>query len=186
MKGEAPTTAQHEKWANGFEQYLREGVAPSRDLVGVFAKFKAWLLDIYQTIKALGDPITPDIRGVFDRLLSAPESHTVIAPESERGRTLADFHEADAAETPVSEAEAAADSGRSEPVAGGGGVGVQPGEERSRAAAERASGAGAATGRSDVAEPSKSGRPDPLPAAIFGPDDTGGERRRAGREVGEG
>src|SRR5271167_5031137 len=71
------------------------------------------------------------------------------------------------------------DSGESEPVAGGGGVGVQLGEERpggSRAAAEgRALGAKPGTGRSDddVAEPSKSGRPDPIPATVFGPDDTG-------------
>src|SRR5271170_3819896 len=64
------------------------------------------------------------------------------------------------------------DSGRSEPVAGSGGVGVQHSEERpsgSGDATERATGAGAksATGRSDAAEPSKSPRPDPLPATVF-------------------
>ena len=42
-----------------------------KELVGVFAKFKSWLLDIYQTIKALGKPITPDIRGVSAILILA-------------------------------------------------------------------------------------------------------------------
>ena len=48
---------------------MREGVAPSSGLARVFAQFRDWLLSIYQSIKGLGAEITPEIRGVFDRML---------------------------------------------------------------------------------------------------------------------
>ena len=56
-KPEGITTRQHEKFARGFEQYLREGVAPSPQLASVFAKFRDWLLRIYQNLRGLGDEI---------------------------------------------------------------------------------------------------------------------------------
>lgn len=68
----------HERWARGFERYLMEGVAPSKDLATIFAKFKAWLTKIYQSVTRLKAPITDDIRGVFDRLLSPALTRTVI------------------------------------------------------------------------------------------------------------
>jgi hypothetical protein len=105
--GEIPTKG-HEKFARGFEQYLREGVAPSPGLAGVFQRFKTWLMNIYQTLKGLGSPITPEISGVFDRMLAAEKQPTVIAPErTGGGPSLADIHEADAAETEPHEADAA-------------------------------------------------------------------------------
>lgn len=100
-------TRHHEKFARGFEQYMREGTAPSPELAGVFAKFKQWLLQIYQTIKGLGKPINEDIRGVFDRMLAEKPQRTVMAPEVPRGPTLADVHEADAVHTEPHEADAA-------------------------------------------------------------------------------
>jgi hypothetical protein len=101
---------QHEKFARGFEQYLREGVAPSPQLANVFARFKQWLLSIYQTLKGLGAPINDEIRGVFDRMLSTEPQKTVIAPEQAQRPTLQDIHEADAGEMHVhpEHAEAAA------------------------------------------------------------------------------
>jgi hypothetical protein len=74
----------------------------------LFAKFKQWLLNIYQTIKGLGQPINEDIRGVFDRMLVAEPQRTVIAPERPGGPSLADIHEADANLTEPHEAAAAA------------------------------------------------------------------------------
>jgi len=97
-------TAQHEKFARGFEQYMREGVAPSSALARVFAQFKSWLTSIYQTIKGLGAPISDDIRGVFDRLLAEEPQRTVVAPEREANVSLAAIHAADAAEAHPSEA----------------------------------------------------------------------------------
>ncbi len=90
-------TKHHEKFARGFEQYLREGHAPSPELASVFARFKQWLMNIYQTIKGLGKEISPDIRAVFDRMLTTESQRTVIAPERPLSRSLADIHEADAA-----------------------------------------------------------------------------------------
>ena len=106
--GEPIKTASHEKFARGFEQYLREGVAPSKGLAGVFAKFKNWLTTIYQTLKGLGAPINDDIRGVFDRMLTEEPERTVIAPEQPASSSLADIHEADAAHVDPQEAEPAA------------------------------------------------------------------------------
>jgi hypothetical protein len=102
-------TKQHEKFARGFEQYLREGVAPSPELATVFGKFRDWLLRIYQTLRGLGSEITPEIRGVFDRLLASEPQRTVIAPERIASPTLADVHETDAATTEPHEAEPAMD-----------------------------------------------------------------------------
>jgi hypothetical protein len=91
----------HEKFARGFEQYLREGHAPSTELKAVFERFRQWLWHIYDTVKKayeqLGEPISDDIKRVFDRMLSTEPQRTVIAPERDLPRSLADIHEADAA-----------------------------------------------------------------------------------------
>lgn len=90
----------HEKFARGFEQYLREGHAPSTELKSVFERFRQWLWHIYDTVKKayeqLGEPISDDIKRVFDRLLTAEPQRTVIAPERDLPRSLADIHAADA------------------------------------------------------------------------------------------
>ncbi len=82
---------EHEQWAQGFEQYLREGKAPSPELTGAFQHFKAWLVRIYETIKGLGTPISDDIRGVMDRMLSseaAAKFDLTALSEAERKRLL--------------------------------------------------------------------------------------------------
>jgi hypothetical protein len=102
-------TKAHEKFARGFEQYLREGIAPSQQLAGVFAKVKQWMMNIYQTIKGLGAPINDEIKGVFDRMLAEQPQRTVIAPEIAKRPDLQDIHESDAVLTEPHEAERAAD-----------------------------------------------------------------------------
>lgn len=69
-KAEDIGVAQHEQWAQGFEQYLREGRAPSNTLARAFDSFKRWLTDLYRTVTGLGRPITDDIRAVMDRMLA--------------------------------------------------------------------------------------------------------------------
>ncbi len=69
--GGSLTAEQHERFATGFEQYLRAGEAPAPELAGVFAQLKDWLTRIYRSVTGLGAPISPDIRAVFDRLLTA-------------------------------------------------------------------------------------------------------------------
>lgn len=101
--------AQHEKFARGFERYLMEGQAPSSRLAQVFEKFKEWLTSIYQSVARLRAPITDDIRGVYDRLLSTPSREPVIVAERPGSRTWAEDAMASVRETPAAEAAAKAD-----------------------------------------------------------------------------
>ncbi|MCG9052344.1 hypothetical protein LH447_04395 [Laribacter hongkongensis] len=65
---------QHEQWARGFEQYLKEGKAPSAELQGVFARFKAWLRLLYGRLRGdLNVTLSDEVRGVYDRLLATDE-----------------------------------------------------------------------------------------------------------------
>lgn len=107
---ERPTKRQHERWARWTEQYFREGVAPSPALARVFAQFKQWLTQIYQSIRGLGAPINEDIRQVFDRMLAEEPNRTVIAPDQlERGPTLHDIHETEAEDVTPEQAGPVAD-----------------------------------------------------------------------------
>jgi hypothetical protein len=84
--GEALTTEQHEKWARANEQYLREGIAPSEGLRGVFQRFAVWLSTIYKRASDLGVELSDDIRGVFDRMYASEEG--VNRAEKESGPHL--------------------------------------------------------------------------------------------------
>jgi hypothetical protein len=86
-------SAKNERWANSFEQYVREGVAPSKELAGTFGKLKNWMLSVYQTLKGLGKPISPEIRGVFDRMLAGEPGRVSIAPEEIREPQMHEIHE---------------------------------------------------------------------------------------------
>lgn len=86
-KGTLKYVREHEKFARSFERYLMEGVAPSKELAGVFAKFKKWLTDIYLTVQKLRAPITPEIRAVFDRMLATDPQRVVIASEFEKPKS---------------------------------------------------------------------------------------------------
>lgn len=67
-----------EKFARGFERYLREGVAPNKELETIFSRYKAALTKVYGAIKgtAIDVNISPEMRGVFDRLLTPAETNT--------------------------------------------------------------------------------------------------------------
>ena len=67
------TDKQHEQFARGFEQYLREGVAPSSALARAFEAFKAWLKAIYRSLLGLGKAIPDEIRAVMDRMIATDE-----------------------------------------------------------------------------------------------------------------
>ena len=69
--GEIPTGA-HEKFARGFEAYLREGKPPTPALESPFAAFKRWLVALYRSVTQLDVELTPEIRAVFDRLTKDP------------------------------------------------------------------------------------------------------------------
>lgn len=73
----------HERFAESFEQYLLEGKAPSTELRPVFRRFRAWMLNVYRSLKDFldGRKATPggapdglglsdEVRAVFDRMLA--------------------------------------------------------------------------------------------------------------------
>ena len=66
--------AAHEKFARGFETYLKEGKPPSEELRGVFAKLSAWITRVYQRLKQSGQPINDEVRGIMDRMLATREA----------------------------------------------------------------------------------------------------------------
>lgn len=68
--GAKPTVEQHETFARTWEAYLMEGKSPSLELSDAFARFKAWMLRIYQTVAGLKVKINPEIRGVLDRMIA--------------------------------------------------------------------------------------------------------------------
>lgn len=70
------TVDQHEQFARGFEKYLAEGKAPSIELQGAFSRFKRWLTGIYRDLRALNVELSPEVRGVFDRLLASEDAIT--------------------------------------------------------------------------------------------------------------
>ncbi|WP_417070836.1 hypothetical protein [Niveibacterium terrae] len=73
----------HEKFARGFEQYLLDGKAPGVRLQRIFQDFRAWLLHLYRSAAGLNVEVSPDIRGVMDRMLASESD--IRDAESVRG-----------------------------------------------------------------------------------------------------
>lgn len=67
---ETSRAVNHEKFARGYEAYLREGKAPSPALSDLFARFRTWLIAIYRSLRQLDIELTDEVRGVYDRLLA--------------------------------------------------------------------------------------------------------------------
>jgi Large polyvalent protein associated domain 22 len=82
-EGHAKAVAANEKWAQGIEAYLKEGKSPSTALRRVFASIRAWLVAVYDALKQgrLDADLSPEIRGVFDRLLATDQE--IAAAKSE-------------------------------------------------------------------------------------------------------
>lgn len=91
--GQEIVTEHHEKWAKAFEVYLFEGKAPSVELQSVFQRFRAWLMNVYQRMTAIGVELNEEIRGVFDRMLATEEE---IASAQTQARTDPLFQSAEA------------------------------------------------------------------------------------------
>jgi hypothetical protein len=73
VKNNQWTIAAEEKWARGFEKYLRDGKAPIKALKSVFKNLSDWLKNIYKRIKgsSIDIELTPSVTKVFDNLLGA-------------------------------------------------------------------------------------------------------------------
>ena len=74
----------HEQFARGFEQYLGEGKAPSLELHALFQRFRSWILNVYKELKNLNVKLSPEVRGVMDRLIASEEQIKL----AEQGRSM--------------------------------------------------------------------------------------------------
>jgi hypothetical protein len=70
VEGDRIPVEAHELFARGMERYVMEGRAPTAGLRPAFAKFRSWLMRIYQVVENLRSPITPDVREVMARMLA--------------------------------------------------------------------------------------------------------------------
>lgn len=64
----------HEKLAKAFEQYMFEGKAPKLELQSVFGRIRAWMLNVYKNAANIGAELSPEVRGVFDRMLASDDA----------------------------------------------------------------------------------------------------------------
>lgn len=71
IKDAAIDVGMQEQWARAFEAYLMEGKAPSVELRSAFEKFRSWLISVYRNLAGLNVEVSPEIRGVFDRMLAS-------------------------------------------------------------------------------------------------------------------
>ena len=66
-------TKAHEKFARGWESYLRSGEAPTSALQRVFRQFSKWLTYIYRSVQRLGGEVPTDIKDVMARMIATQE-----------------------------------------------------------------------------------------------------------------
>ena len=76
----------HEKFAQGFEAYVRDGSAPTQALQRAFRQFAQWLTRIYQKVSMLGGKPPKAIRDVMDRMLATEQDIEVWASDREIDR----------------------------------------------------------------------------------------------------
>lgn len=69
----ADNTKAHEKFARGWEAYLREGKAPTKGLQRVFRMFSKWLTRIYRAVTRLGGLPPKEIQDIMARMIATQE-----------------------------------------------------------------------------------------------------------------
>lgn len=74
----------HERFSEAFEEYMREGRAPSVGLRGVFRRAMDWLTEIYRAAVGEGGlRLTNDVRRVMDRMLATDAEIAEALQETE-------------------------------------------------------------------------------------------------------
>lgn len=66
-------TEAHEKFATGFEAYVREGKSPTKVLERIFRRFKEWLSALYKSVTLLGGLPPKEVQDVMARMLATEE-----------------------------------------------------------------------------------------------------------------
>lgn len=80
---ETINTDAHEKFARGFEAYLREGEAPTKFIERTFRRFSKWLSAIYRAVSRLGGLPPKEITEVMDRMLATQEDIEAYAEQQQ-------------------------------------------------------------------------------------------------------
>lgn len=76
-------TKAHEKFARGWESYLRSGEAPTSALQRVFRQFSKWLTYIYRSVQRLGGEVPYDIKDVMARMIATQEDIEAYAEQQQ-------------------------------------------------------------------------------------------------------
>lgn len=76
-------TKAHEKFARGWESYLRSGEAPTSALQRVFRQFSKWLTYIYRSVQRLGGEVPTDIKDVMARMIATQEDIETYAEQQQ-------------------------------------------------------------------------------------------------------
>ena len=79
-------TKAHEKFARGWESYLRSGEAPTSALQRVFRQFSKWLTYIYRSVQRLGGEVPSDIKDVMARMIATQEDIEAYAEQQQLER----------------------------------------------------------------------------------------------------
>ena len=66
-------TKAHEKFARGWESYLRSGEAPTKGLQRVFRQFSKWLTRIYRSVQRLGGEVPSDVKDIMARMIATQD-----------------------------------------------------------------------------------------------------------------
>lgn len=88
------TTETSEYFARGFEKYLAEGVAPTKELQKVFEKFKEWLTEIYNGITGseIDIQLNDEMRAIYAQMFGEEEVNSKFKPnettQKENGQPL--------------------------------------------------------------------------------------------------
>ena len=68
-----------ERFARGFEQYVRHGEAPSKPLKSIFTRLRRKMTQIYEAFKGDGGRATPEVEAVMAKMLVRREPQTAKA-----------------------------------------------------------------------------------------------------------
>ena len=93
-----------ERFARGFEEYLRSGDAPAQGLRSVFRRFKAWLTRIYKDVMGAGVRASAEVEAVMARMIATDdeiEAAAVVKRAQRLQKIDPELLTADSAETMI-------------------------------------------------------------------------------------
>lgn len=62
-----------ERFAHGFENYLKSGDAPTEATRSIFRRFKQWLTKIYRAFSQIGGAPSKEVKAVMDRMIASED-----------------------------------------------------------------------------------------------------------------